>query len=372
MGFKSPDGTVLSDFVIWILFFLAGFIILSLYADTLQLTYDSHSYIKASENAEIYFYGKNELGIPYLFRPPVLPVYLYFFDNKVLACWWLNVFSYATSLFLCYKIGYSLNLRGWYLYGSLVLIAFNYPWLQNHFFLWSEPLFSVFILLLAYSLITDKHVGVVVTICIVAFLLRKAGLFLSIGAVACYLMRRDYKSAVLAGFATIFVFIGWEILSFRLSQVSTSAAIYNYMRELSRIHYVDAISSWAFPRVIPLNVRIVLTVSAIVIICLAFKDSVHAFFNKRVNQTILVIVLVYFACFIVPIGVPDYHEGERYLSVMIPLTLIIIFSFWSEINFINHLKQKLFLMLMVVWSLYPLGRTVYHFFSSAILDIKGL
>lgn len=362
MRFKSPNVALWSDFIVWTFFFLIGIIVLNLHADTLQLTYDSRSYIKASESAEIYFFEENNIGIPYLHRQPVLPAYLHFFENKLLASWWLNVLCYATSLLLCFKIGCHLDLKRWFLYGALILIAFNYPWLQNHFFLWTEPLFSVFILLLVYCLFTHKHVSVVVAVCIIAFFVRKPGLFLFIGATVCYLLKREYKNCTIVGSVMLFVFIGWEVLGLYLSQVSISANIYNYLSELSRMYFAEAMFSWILPRVVPLYIRILVTLIAVLIIIVGFKNSIRTFLKKDENQILLVIVTVYIACFIIPIGVPDYHEAERYLSVVIPLVLLAFFSFCNEIHFATAVKRKLFLIVLGLWSLYPLGRTIYHFF----------
>src|SRR5688572_3790984 len=76
---------------------------------SLRLTYDSHDFIAASENLNTYLSGRNHDGVPYLHRQPLLPAFLFFFDDKILAAWWLNVLSYGISLFLCFRIGRLLN-----------------------------------------------------------------------------------------------------------------------------------------------------------------------------------------------------------------------------------------------------------------------
>jgi hypothetical protein len=233
--------------------------------------------------------------------------------------------------------------------------------LQNHFLLWTEPLFSVFVLLLVYCLIKQRQIWIVLVVCGLAFFLRKAGLFLFIGAATWYFLAKELRNFVVISAVMVLVFAGWEFLTMHIAHVSTSASIYNYLSELSRWHYVDAMSSWMLPRAVALHLRLSLILLAVTLIFFAFRDTCILYLKKKEHQLLLVITVVYVLCFSMPIGAPDYHEAERYLSVMLPLTMVIIISFCHHVYLLNTKKSKLFLVMMGFWCLYPVSRTIHHF-----------
>jgi hypothetical protein len=171
-----------------------------------------------------------------------------FFRIKLPPAGGLNIFCYATSLLLCFRIGESLRMSKVFLYAVLIVIAFNYPWLQNHFFLWTEPLFTVLALWLAYSLAENKKLSIVIGICVITFFLRKSGLFLGAGAVVWYVFNKNVRSALVLGSVMLFVFALWEYVTFYFSDVSTSLNILSYMNPLGRAPYADALTSWFIPR----------------------------------------------------------------------------------------------------------------------------
>jgi hypothetical protein len=351
----------LSGVVIWLVFFGIGVIIFQF--RPLELTYDSLDYLAASEGVATYLKGKNSDSIPYLHRHPLLPAYLYFFSDKIAACRWLNIFCYATSLLLCFRIGESLRIRRIFLYAALVVIAFSYPWLQNHFFLWAEPLFTVFALWLVYSLAENKKLSVVLAICVVTFFLRKSGLFLSAGAVGWYIFSKNVRSASILGVVMLLIFAGWEYLIFCFSDVSTSLNILSYLGTLSRVPYADAFTSWFLPRMIPITGRSVIILFFILYVMFFHASSILSYFKKSKIRMVWILLLSYFLCHIILFGVPDYHEAERYLSVMLPLAMVAFFSFWSDVydNTPSTVKRKILVAGLIGWCLYPVARTFSHF-----------
>lgn len=352
-----------SGAVVWLIFFGMGVVVFQFLNPSLKLTYDSLDYLAASESVNTYFTGKNSDHIPYLHRPPLLPAWLHFFSDKVAACQWLNIFCYATSLLLCFRIGESLRMNRIFLYAALVVIAFTYPWLQNHFFLWTEPLFTVLALWLTYSLAENKKLSIVIGLCVVAFFLRKSGLFLGAGAVIWYAFNKNVRSALVLGSVMLFTFALWEYVTFYFSDVSTSLNILSYMNPLGRAPYADALTSWFIPRVIPVQYRLVIIIFFILYLMLFHAPSVASYFKKMPIRLTWILLITYFFCHVAFFGMPDYHEAERYLSVMLPLTLIAFFSFWSDAynNTSSPVKRKIILMSLFTWSLYPVIRTISHF-----------
>jgi hypothetical protein len=352
-----------SGAVVWLIFFGVGVVVFQFLNPSVKLTYDSLDYLAASESVNTYFTGKNSDHVPYLHRPPLLPACLHFFSDKVTASRWANIFCYATSLLLCFRIGESLRMSKVFLYAVLIVIAFNYPWLQNHFFLWTEPLFTVLALWLTYSLAENKKLSIVIGICVITFFLRKSGLFLGAGAVGWYIFNKNKRSALVLGFVMLFIFALWEYVTFYFSDVSTSLNILSYMNPLGRTPYADALTSWFIPRVIPVLFRLVIIIFFILYLVLFHAPSVASYFKKRPIQLMLILLITYFFCHIAFFGAPDYHEAERYLSVMLPLMMITFFSLWSDAydNASSSLKRKIILTGLIIWSLYPVTRTISHF-----------
>lgn len=342
---------------------LLGIFIIFIYPSygTLHLIYDSYDYMVASKSIAIYLHGKNQDGHAYLIRPPLLPAYLHIFQNKVIACWWLNLLCYITSLFLCLRLGRLLNLNGIFLYTCIGIIAISYPWIQNYFFLLTEPLFSVLILLLTCLFIEKKSLTIVVAVCIVAILLRKAGFFL-VGTVACmYLVERSNTKFVILSLIFGSLFIVQELFTMHFSHFSTLEGVFRNSMELRRIHYLDVLSSWLFPRFVPIHMRWLLIMLILAIIALFYNSIIKAYLGREKIRVLSFFILGYVLCFLILFGVPDYHTGERFLSVILPLCMLFLFSFGQEVYLEKSSKRKLALLISLsLWCLYPLSRMISH------------
>lgn len=338
------------------------FLIFSSYGE-LKLTYDSHDFMAAGESWQTYLHGKNADGFSYLTRAPLLPAYLGFFENKVLAAWWLNLICYVTTLLLIIRIGRRLCLSGIFLYGPVILTAMTYPWLLNHFFLWGEPPFVVFILLLTLCMLEDRPVSLVIFLCLVLFLIRKAGIFFFLSATAWYAIQKDYKKSFLVLLFGTITFAGGQFLEHYYDSTSALSNIIPELHLYSRVHYADALSSWVLPRVIPVWIRILLIVVTLTVILLTFRVTWMEFIRKKEHQVLLTIASLYAGTLIAATGCSGYEDAERYLNVVLPLCMVLIFSFSKAILLQGGGRSKFFLALLVVWSIYPLGRTIYHLFE---------
>jgi hypothetical protein len=123
---------------------------------------------------------------------------------------------------------------------------------------------------------------------------------------------------------------------------------------------MDALSSWLVPRSVPLYVRTIISLSIVVASVVLFKSSAVEFFRKRNNQLLLTIVITYAACMIGFSGTSGYLDAERYLTVIVPPCMLLVFSFVQEVRSKNDVKAKIFLACFILWTIYPLSRTFYH------------
>jgi hypothetical protein len=317
--------------------------------------------MEGGKSVDTYFSGKNPYGASYTVRAPLFYFALNFFNNKVLGCWWLNVLSFCTSLLLIFRIARSMGLTYLLSYTCVVASAMSYPWLQNHFFLWSEPLFSVFIFLLIVSLMENKPLTLIVGICIVLFFLRKTGVFLVAGTGIYYLMTKDFRKFLILSLILTVVITGLEFFSIYKAKTSASLENLRFLSALDRSHYADVITSWIVPRFMPLLWRIILISSVIIIIGVVYAKEVQDVFYQQKARVVLMLFLVYLCCITVLTGVPEYMEAERYLSVMLPLLVLILFSFCNTIKNSGTGKRKLFYSGISLWVLYTFTRSVSHF-----------
>ncbi len=363
MTIQAFKGQSLSNLTVYLIFAAFAVVVLLLFLDygKLQLTYDSHDYIRASESAEVYLRGKNEHGYPYMNRAPLLYAYLHFFDNKILAAWWLNTVSFLVSLALSFAIGHALQLKRLMLCGVMVTIVFCFPWLQNHFFLWTEPLFSALILLLVYGLVKRWPVFVIVLICLLCFFLRKAGIVLLFGTCFYYISIANYRSGLIVGVIGVATALGWYGIERYFSEQSSSAVNVAYLVALPRIHYGDVLSSWIFPRAIPLTLRLLLNGILFLLAGSLLRANVSTLLKNHLLRVLIVIFGSYLAFFLLLFGTPEYMEAERFISVLIPLFILILYKFIQEVLAnSSRLVQRTVVVLLLFWTLYSITRTLSH------------
>lgn len=326
----------------------------------LQLTYDSYDYISASKNAHTYLTGKNADGFPFLIRAPLLPFYLHFFANPLLAGALLNCISLAISIFLCLRLGrlYGLDPTGVYFFPLSVM--FNYSFLQDHLFLWTEPAFTAIIITIFYCLVTDKPIYQVIFLLIVASLLRKAAGFATVATVVSYLSQRKIRESIIIAGAVALAVIAWECFTIYQAGVSLSRETFLHHVTLSRMPYLDSLTSWIFPRVLPSVFRVVLLAACIALI---FSNAVSAplmeYFKETGHQYLFIFWLVYASGQFIFWGATDFHDADRFLSVILPFFMLTAFSLLSYIFRSDRDRRRVHL-LVVIWLVYPVSKTLWY------------
>lgn len=324
------------------------------------LTYDSHDYIDASEGTVTYFLGENDDGFRYTLRPPLYPLYLSFFTDKITAAWWLNVVCFFFSLWMIVLIADYLKWSVIWTYASVLLTAVSLPWLENHFFVWTEPVFSAVFLLLIYFLLKKKSVAVILVTCLILFSIRKAGLFILIITCFYYLLDKQYRNFFVFGIiAGVFV-VGWEILVTSFAERSPFISNFEYLSHLDRAAFLDVITAWILPRKIPVLFRVILIVVSLTSIVIFFREQFRAFLNETHNKILLIYLIGYSLFFVVIVGSTGFHETERYISVVMPLFILILVSFAAGMRNENIPERRILYLLFAIWTLYPLIRSIKY------------
>lgn len=346
------------------LFLLAfGFASLIIPYGALRLTYDSFDYLVGGESMLTYLEGKNADGKPYMNRGPFLYFFLSWFESPLKASWWLNTLSFAISIVLVDAIARRLQLKTEIVFVSLLAIAMSWPWLQNHFFVWTEPFFTTLTLFLTYLILTKRSIVYILLLCVLSFFLRRAGIIVSIGVIGILFLDQRKRDALL-----LLIFLGgvygvWYLLELRFLQESPSVDNVKFLASLSRVHHLDVITSWLIPKSVPLEIRIILLVGTILSLLILLRRNLAGCTRWQNNRIPLIIFSVYFLVFIVVFGTPDYHEAERFLSVMIPLFMLIMAQLIQWLIRLYPSRKRVFLALFVCWTAYPVTRTVFHLFT---------
>ncbi len=354
---ERPVRTWIIDMVMFVLLLGASTLLLARFQ--IRLTYDSHDFLASSNSLSTYLHGKNADGSPYLHRPPLLPAYLHFFENKTTAATVLNILSLATSLFLVGRIIRKVKLQGYFMYASFFAIALGLPWIQNHFFLWTEPLFTTLILLLVYSMMINSRFALILILCIAMFMLRKSGLFVAGGVAIFYLSEKRYREFCTTAIVMSILFAVWEYLTVRFAGVSTSKNIISYLGPLSRVDYLDGITSWCLPRVLSIGVRVIVILIMIFLWIAVERQDLISFVRERKLKLLAIVSVTYLFALILFFGVPDYYEAERYLSVVFPLVFILAFTALQGIHRGRSKEMQYAIVIMTTaWLVYPAMRTI--------------
>jgi len=344
---------------IFIVLSVAFVLLISKDAPNPRLTYDSRAYIEASRGIDTYFNGKNSDGHSYLFRPPIIPLYLHFFRDKILAMKWLNTICFVLSLWMCYFIGNAFKLEPIFHSLFVISVGTSYPWLQNHFFVWSEPLFCAQLLLLVWVVIKKGHWVWIGTLCVFLYFVRKAGLIIAAGVVFSYLTQREIKKAFLIGLMVSLLGMSWEWLTWIYSNGSTTQAILEDLPNESRRQYLDVITAWWLPRNVSVEVRSTFLFLSIVLLLARFKPAVVELAKDQKVKMIFTIAATYILVFVMMWSL-DYNEAERYLSVVIPLSMLLFISLERKIYLNLRHRKYIMLLTSALWMIYPIGRTLYH------------
>jgi hypothetical protein len=325
----------------------------------LVLTYDSRDYIDASESIHAYFHGANQDGATYLIRPPLFPLYLSLFVNKQFGAWLLNVVSFITSLYVIVLITAHIGLGWRWIVASVLLVTFSLPWLQNHFILWTEPAFCALLLTLMYCLLRNNSILIIIALCLALFFLRKVGVLFIFTTCLYYLLKKDYRKFVILSVVSLLVVIAWEVLCISLANESPSAKAISMLMALDRSSFADVVTGWFLPRKLSSGTRLFLFLATSVSLFVIFRNYLETFFRQDHIQLFLLYSVGYCLFFALLFGTLEYHDTERYLSVVLPIVCLFVVCFLSEVPR-SPKVQKIAFVVFCLWAVYPVARTLTY------------
>jgi len=332
------------------------------------ITYDSKQYLSAAHSFAQNHQLLNEQGTPHLAHTPLYAVTLSLLgSNRLQWVKYLNTSCLVITLLLFIYLGNQLlqNKPFQWLFAGVLVAAT--PLQLIHHFVWSEPLFLVFLTILLVSFrhfLTKPNLfwfGLMVLMGFLMCLQRNPGVFLVLGIAlgGWWFAKIPWWKVMVFMFTSLSGWIVWTVYTFQVNQTATQPAFHNVLGELlvrhNLDHHLNVLSSWFLPLTIPLIIRGGGFVLLIVLLgSLVIYRRIQL---TKFTKTLCTISFVYIICLQFTERV-DYHETTRYLAVIFPLALLVIFQLLEL--FSQHLALNLtwaLKVLLLLWLLYPIGRT---------------
>lgn len=330
----------------------------------LRMTYDSYDLIAASHDLPTYLTGNNAEGHSYLVRAPLHPFLLSFFEQKMLAMWWINLVSLIGSwwmiTWICRMQKFSLLFSVAVASTALIIL----PFITNFQFFWTEPLFIFLLLLLAFAMMRELPVMLIIALLLLLFLTRKAGIFFFAGVSGIYLIEGKGRSALIMILAALVVFTAWQWLEHSYDSTGRVLLMLDKRDSFSRLPYIEVLTSWFLPSKLPLSLRIVLVLGVSLFAWWRIRDKIFEFFADRQNVVLVCLAGIYTGMLIAFAGTDGYETAERLLSVTLPLWAVAAFTFTLTFVKANHslfVRYVIFLSI-ALWFTYTILRTVHHLF----------
>lgn len=327
----------------------------------LRLTYDSYDLMAAGKDLATYLKGRNADGHAYLVRAPLHPFILSFFQNKMIALWWVNLICLITALCLIYIVGLEIGLTKILALINTLAVVLCYPWLMNFRFFWTEPVFIVLILMLCYLLLKQKKVAWILAVCLLLFLTRKPGIFFFPAVATFYYFTGGRKKATIMFASGILFFVAWQWLEYSFDSSGYFGVMLTTLDAYHRIYYFDAVTTWFLPRLIPLALRIVICVVVIAAFAFRFQSALWRWVQVRQHLLLLSLAGVYTVIFVSFSGATGYEDAERYLNVVFPLWALLITALIKTIfQGVSVPVRITIVIILSVWSVYPISRTLHY------------
>jgi hypothetical protein len=347
-------------------FFLLTALGLQLYvlSGHLGITHDSQEYLAAAMS----FRELNELrGFNtdhFISWPPLFPI-LISLGGKAPILWvsFLHMLCLSGSLMVFFKLGDQLGIKGplkIFYQGSL---AWGIPILMVHVFLWSEPFFIFLLglkLLIFFKYLRKPSLHRILFLALLAFLLcmqRNAGIFFVAPLSVCIWFytpaSKRWLYSFLYGVGALLFFLFWN--SQLLGETPEGDPSFSYFIPpnafSSLFYYLNYGSAWFLPRFISLGLRIGILFS--VMVCLIFYFKIKDNLIKKIIFAASITMGFYLFILLLMTGNTS-DDVERLLAVIYPMFMLL------TAVLLNGFQDRAWTLLLVLWLLYPLGRSLYN------------
>lgn len=326
----------------------------------LLLTHDSREYLSAAKSFAENGTLTGSDGAPYVFWPPLFPVFLSLFAHPEAVMVWINLVLSGVVGILVARLASQhlsdLRLRT----GYLIAWMLGVHQLLISVFLWSELVFLVLLLCFAEQVIRAAHSPRALALAfLLGFLLclqRNAGLFI-VPAAALWLTFNEGNKLRSIGRATV-VFLStaggiWWNVANMYGSVRTRVSDLDYFSAVldNVLVVTDGIAQSILPfTIFSIPIALVVFMSPIVLIWPTRRLSDHFLLMALICCFYLAGMSVLFQL--------DPGDADRYSAVILPFLLLMVFRSVENIyrKPVKMIRTILFAG-MICWLAYPLLRT---------------
>ena len=341
------------DIFLW----LVPLIITLIYANWCGLarTTDSRFFIEIADNFE--YHGLNHPLLKY--KPPGYALLIHF--SGIEKIFYINLLCFISfQIILIRQIRKEVNSKSLRI-AAILSMCLATPIIMNHHFIWSEPLANILILAL-FMLFRNQPFNTgskIISILIISNILiltRHSGLFIVTSLFVAHSINNFNQSTILKTLGllplSISSSVAWHIFkydafTYRASEFSAPGFLDKYYHNFSIL--VESIGNWFIPQFMPTNIKILLVL--IIILCIATLRFLNKIEFSKHHQTWMLAIFLFVLQLMSVFEIP--YDGEKYLSPIFPILFFILFTLADQFS-----KYKSVIIVSVIWSLYPVTRTL--------------
>jgi hypothetical protein len=347
-----------------ILFSATGMLIYSTWCGP-GITYDSKDYIAAAESFRSSGELLNSDGKPFIAHAPLLPVLLsipggdLFFFIRI-----FHVILFGSTMMIIMMMLRTLIKAEQFRLMAFTAIAFAVGIQMIYNFVWTEPLFLFFFAVHNWALIRflklkrQTDFGLLVIAAFMMGLTRNAGFFIILATGPSLLLFANRRSSSL-----LYLFLGslgftiWNIYTFFLQDgVNTIVEGVPFFTAigLNFRNYLDVMTTWMMPSLVPMAFRILLAVVMIFVLSLALKSR-----NLAVEGKAFLVQSILYTCIMIVFISVDKSDVERLLAVTYPWLVIGFFMILAPEQLgRGKISARIIFPLLCCWCIYVGARSV--------------
>ncbi len=326
-------------------------------------TFDSGIYIQRADDIG----GRTANTVPgdevYFHWPPLFSLIIFLFNLKLgMGFGLMQYFFLALNIFLLLLIGNKTLNPARLKIAWLAMTSAGVSFLMIHVFLWSEALFVMMIsgtVLLLDRYLKKEKIPTFILLILLSCLLclqRNAGILIVLAISISILWFVPGKKGVIKSLIYLLAassgFILWNFYYSGGKEIQLQSLFSGFGHNI--LVYLNVISAWLLPRIIIPELRI--TCLLVMLLFVVFTRTYRRYYRDP-SGIIIFLIIIYFIG-ISSLGPIDLFESERYLSVIYPGMMLLIFKSFSIYWHRVRLSVRILMAcILVIWFSYTVLRT---------------
>ncbi len=318
------------------------------------LTYDSHLYLRLSENLTELGFAQSSFGS----KPPLYPILLWVLQNNLLLISIFNVACWTASMVLVHKLLIRKIKNDFYQISFAAIVLFSTPVFMVHNFVWTESVFMALVLGFLYLQVHRQsnpriNAGLSILLLVGMVALKHLGIGLVLGfALVSFWKEKSLRKALLYIPAILF-FILWQLKSYSirgdLSRLDHSTGL-DLSQNLNWIG--QTLIHWFEPVTVPgfASIGFCILTFSFLLYELRLEKAEHRYFE--VIPIVLLLIVATKADLL-------QADMERYFALLYPFLFFLIFRELSHQSWSNKIWTVIPVLFFVAYSVFRTIKNVW-------------